>query len=425
MPQPHREPQALKRLNPCILAGILIIGIGVRLALVFPRLAEPPDDPDNYLPIAQAVASGAGISFKGRPTAYRPPLYPLVLAPMVSAWGTGARLTAPLAVFHLGLGAAAIVLTHLGALRFGLSPRRALFAAAVVAFDPVLVVQCRSVMTETLAATLLAFSLWALARNTTRSMVISGVGFGLLALCRPSLLPAWGLVLLGALVCKPGGARDRVARGLAIALPCVLVMLPWAVRNQLQVGAPVWTTTHGGYTLYLANNPVYYSEVLHGPPGSVWSGARQAAWFRQVNREAAGMPEPGADLYFAREAIRFIRSHPGDFVRASLARLGRFWGVMPADAVYPSALRLATALWTIPLWCLLILGALRRNAWEWPFVTAVACILALTAVHAVFWTDLRMRAPIVPAIALLAANAYFDATKVRRFLTRTRAGAAP
>jgi hypothetical protein len=30
-------------------------------------------------------------------------------------------------------------------------------------------------------------------------------------------------------------------------------------------------------------------------------------------------------------------------------------------------------------------------------------VLGLTAVHAAYWTDLRMRAPLVPAIALIAA----------------------
>ncbi len=41
---------------------------------------------------------------------------------------------------------------------------------------------------------------------------------------------------------------------------------------------PIWTTTHGGYTLALANNRQYYADVLDGPPGAVWSGPNQAAW---------------------------------------------------------------------------------------------------------------------------------------------------
>jgi len=37
-------------------------------------------------------------------------------------------------------------------------------------------------------------------------------------------------------------------------------------------------------------------------------------------------------------------------------------------------------------------------------VIAPSLILSLTAVHAFYWSDMRMRAPLVPAIALLAAS---------------------
>ena len=37
--------------------------------------------------------------------------------------------------------------------------------------------------------------------------------------------------------------------------------------------------TNGGYTLALANNPVYYRDVLNGPSGRVWSGQDQWEWW--------------------------------------------------------------------------------------------------------------------------------------------------
>ena len=58
----------------------------------------------------------------------------------------------------------------------------------------------------------------------------------------------------------------------------------------------------------------------------------------------------------------------------------------------------------MPLWVALALGLARRDTWRWPGVAAAAIILALTAVHLAYWTDLRMRAPMVPAIALIAAG---------------------
>jgi hypothetical protein len=101
-----------------------------------------------------------------------------------------------------------------------------------------------------------------------------------------------------------------------------------------------------------------------------------------------------------------IADRPGDFVRASAARLGRFWGLAPAGAVYPRWLRVATAAWTVPLWAALALGLTRRSTWLWPRVAAPATLAALSLVHTVYWTDLRMRAPVVPAVALLSASAF-------------------
>jgi hypothetical protein len=100
-----------------------------------------------------------------------------------------------------------------------------------------------------------------------------------------------------------------------------------------------------------------------------------------------------------------VRERPGDFARSVLARLGHFWGVLPAASVYPAPARWATLAWTAPLWIALALGLFNRDLWSWPRVAPAAIGLGLTLVHLFFWTDLRMRAPIVPAIALVAAGA--------------------
>ena len=105
------------------------------------------DDPDNYLPLARAVAAGDGFSLHGRPTAYRPPLYPLLLAPSTLVLGEHALWG--IALLHLAMGAGTIWLTAVAAKISGLSFARSIFAAFVTACDPVLVWQSRSVMTET------------------------------------------------------------------------------------------------------------------------------------------------------------------------------------------------------------------------------------------------------------------------------------
>jgi hypothetical protein len=397
---PEPGPGWRRALAAVVLAGLLARGVLLAQALKTGAL----DDPDNYLPLARSLASGRGFALDGRPTAYRPPLYPLALAPLAAALGD--RVAGGVAALHLALGAGTILMTATAARRWGLAPPSALGAAAVVALDPVLVAQGRSVMTETLAAFLTAATLAALSRPGPAGAALGGLGFGLGSLCRPSFVPAAALTALAALAFGPGSRRERGGRAALVALATGACLAPWAARNAMAVGAPVWTTTHGGYTLYLANNPVYYDEVVNGPPGAVWTGHNQWLWFDAVNRSTRGLGEPAADRAMRAAALRVIASRPRDFLHASAARLGRFWGLAPAGAVYPRWLRLASAAWTAPLWAALAVGLTARPLWRWPRVAAPAVVVALSLVHAAYWTDLRMRAPITPAVALIAASAF-------------------
>lgn len=384
------------------LTGIVLVAMVARLAAI--ASAHGFEDSDNYLPLARSLATGFGFSLKGHPTAYRPPLYPILLAPLVGTLGD--RIDRGIAGLHILLGAGTVTLTGLTARRLGFTDNRALIAALLVACDPTLVWLARSVMTETLAAFLVAASLAAFTLNGRRGLILGGLALGFGALCRPSLLIGAGFCCAGYAVMSNRGFKGKILGSIAIGGTVLLVLIPWAARNAVVFGEPVWTTTHGGYTLALANNPVYYREVLNGPAG-VWTGRDQWLWWDSVNRETAGLAEPEADRHMKAKVIRLARERPVDFLRASIARLGRFWSVAPAFAVYPWPVRLASALFTIPVWIALIAGLRRRKTWTWPAVSAPLQIAGLSIVHTLYWTDMRMRSPIVPAIAVIAAGAVF------------------
>ena len=384
----------------------VILAIGLRAAAMFVA-SGAFEDPDNYLPLAGSLAHGEGLSWKGRPTAYRPPLYPLILAPLVKIGGE--RPLAGIAVLHLALGAATVALTAGTARRWGLSPHRVVAAAAIVACDPVVLWQSRFVMTETLGAFLVALALFELTHPRWRGAVGGGACLGLAALCRPSLLPGGLLIAVVALLAGPGTGRERLVRSVTLGLAMTAVLSPWAARNALMLGEPVWTTTHGGYTLALGNNDAYYHDVLDRPPGQVWYGEDQWQWWDSVNRATAGMTEPQADRFLRNKVVKIAHDEPVRFLRACLQRLSRFWSVAPAEAVYSWRIRWMTAAWTIPLWIAMAKGSVKAGLWRWPRVAAPLVVAGLTAVHSLYWTDVRMRAPIVPAIALIAVSAAIPA----------------
>ncbi len=379
-----------------------------------PKLGEVADDPDNYVDLARSIRVDHAYAIRGRPTAYRPPLYPLLLAPLIGPsepgprpdglpWTT-TRLNAWIASLHLLLGAGAAWMTAVAARRFGLSDGRVLLAGLIVALDPVLVIQSRAIMTETLAASLIAWSIAAAARGGLSGAVETGVVLGLAALCRPSTLAGSLFCVAFAAYAGPGGGRERLARASLIVAMIALTLAPWAVRNRLALGEFVWTTTHGGYTLALANNPDYYRDVLDGPPGAVWDAGRQRSWAERIAKETAGLPEPDADRLLARSGWLMLWDEPRDFLRASLARLGRLWAVQPSAAVYGWRVRWLSAAWSIPLFTLAIVGLSRQKAWRHPESIIPAFLIGISCVHSVYWSDMRMRAPVVPAFALAAAG---------------------
>jgi hypothetical protein len=68
-------------------------------------------------------------------------------------------------------------------------------------------------------------------------------------------------------------------------------------------------------------------------------------------------------------------------------------------------MRWAVAVWYTLELALAAVGAwfLRKKLWREPWVWGTLLVLSITAVHVFYWTDMRMRAPLVPVVCLAAA----------------------
>ncbi|TXT22069.1 MAG: glycosyl transferase family protein, partial [Planctomycetota bacterium] len=106
----------------------------------------------------------------------------------------------------------------------------------------------------------------------------------------------------------------------------------------------------------------------------------------------------------------WIAEHPREFVESCWLRTKRFWNVFPGGADAGSLPTLAR--WGIAVFFLLELTAAavgccridRNEFWAWwPLVLLV---VSFALVHVVYWSNLRMRAPVEPVLALLAARGF-------------------
>ncbi len=389
---------------------------------VLPRSTNP--DPDGYLKLAQNLIHHGtfGYDYSGvtaAPTAYRPPLYSFLL-PICHVLPGGVY---DFGLLHVVLGVITVWATWRLGLQWGLSPRGALLGAALVMVDPILINQSAQAMTETLATCLAALALLsvtrAIERGSFRSTALAGALMGLCVLCRPTFL-IW---LTGVVVVLPFYVSFAWRKALlwigTLAAAAALVLAPWAVRNVREFGVPIITTTHGGYTFLLANNPEFYEYLRSGEWGSVWNaGDYNASWEKEAATHTRSTfygnftDEVGNDARAYQQAFQNIRDEPLMFAYSCLVRVGRLWAVLPhqlsADES-PSrrAMRHAVAIWYVFELLLAAIGTwiLRKQLLAKPWIWGLLLLVSFTAVHALYWTDMRMRAPLTSVIALLAAQA--------------------
>jgi len=120
--------------------------------------------------------------------------------------------------------------------------------------------------------------------------------------------------------------------------------------------------------------------------------------------------ELARDAWMNRQAREYIRDEPVVALKAGLTLLGRFWNIVPLttrERPLTARVRLAIGSYYTLVLAALLAGMIRiaRTEWQlaWPLLAIIA---AFTLVHAVFWSDMRMRTPLVPAIALLAVQSW-------------------
>jgi hypothetical protein len=395
------------------LVVVLVLAAGLRLGVVWWKFENLSADTDSYLAIAKNLLAGEGFcSVPGRPTAFRPPLYPLSVAVCTFCGGT-----VGLAAMQILLGTATCGLAWAFASRLQLSEKARCLAAVAVAVDPLLLLYTSHAMTETLVTFLVSLLLVLLAgKRSVRSSALAGVVFGLAALCRPSLWAFGVLVAGGSLIQLLRGKSEQAVRTewLRLGIPTVLAVLvtiaPWAIRNSLVFGRPIVMTTHGGYTLLLANNPVFFREVVDG--GRVWSGESLGNWQAEIDRSLmekgiSEFDELGRDGAMKDQALQFIRRHPIWFGRSCVTRVCRFWGLVPRSGAVTIPVRLAVGSFYLLVFTLFVAGLVRIRKLSKNVLPSVLLTLSLTCVHSVFWSNARMRAPLAIVVASFAASVVF------------------
>lgn len=419
----------------------VVVGALLRLVwvIVATRTPEFATDPSEYLRIALELSEGTSPRFGGvgGPSAHWSPGYPILLSPFVwFADRTGLLSPAFAAsLVNVVAGTLTIWLTALLAERW-VGLRTKVTAAWLVALCPSLIYFTSTAHTET-AFTPVLLGAYVLAGSRTRDVrdrdwlligLLVGVGFlfrapGIIGLAAPVL----------ALRVRRGSWRAawrEAARATGIVLVgAALLLVPWTIRNGVQVG--IWSpgSTSNASALCFGHNddvsaswetnltkPDLVAECFQGSPYD--DAAAYVANGREVPPGLSTDPPDEVAWYQERvsEAARWAVTHPGEEVQLTAAKVWETWSdegrVVDGARNYESP-GWAGA-WMTPL------GAL-ANLWLW--VVGGSALAGLALVPACrralpIWVPVLLftlaivaalaqphyRFPVLPLVAILAAG---------------------
>jgi 4-amino-4-deoxy-L-arabinose transferase-like glycosyltransferase len=411
------------RVGIATLVAILLLGLGLRVGEAWSGRA-PVFDAAAYAAIAKNLDEGNGFTVgegATQPSTDYSPGLPLFVAGIYKVTGGVHERLARIVLAVIG--ALAPLFAYLLARR--LSPRHGiaagLVAAFVVAIYPATIEYTGMLMTEPLAATLLAGAmlgiLWAADGGPPWRWAVPGLTLGALALVRPEYL-AIGVLLAILIFLRQRlhmpWKQALVAAGIVV-LGIVVVVAPWTVRNAFALHRFVTVSTGGGQVLYSGTylpsdgNPEKVGvHVVEEHPELFGPHAVERLRLEQILARLAEATHPGTEpdqalSKMGKEQLRDdIEHHTWEYIGFVAAKIGRIWSHGPRAIM-------RTPVWEALHWLLLgfgllglgLLAYLRR--WEALLIGAV--FLAVTVVSALLVASPRRVLVLIPLLAACAGTA--------------------
>ena len=275
--------------------------------------------------IAYSLARGHGFGSPLRidtgPTAWMTPLYPLLLAGIMRAFGIYTFHSWAAAVtLNVCFSALVCLPLYFAGKRIGGPALGAAAAWLWAVFPNAILLSFQSLWDTSLSALLGATALWATLRlagsTRRRDWILYGLLWGLILMANAavlSLLPP----LLGWAVYRTWQARLPYTRSAALALTVVfLCCLPWTVRNYLTFHSLVPLRSTLGLQLWVGNNPEAHP---------IWLGENHPINDASERRQYIELGEIAYMAAKRRDAVNYIFTHPAHEAQLISSRFVMFW----------------------------------------------------------------------------------------------------
>ncbi|MET0389804.1 MAG: glycosyltransferase family 39 protein [Polyangiales bacterium] len=384
--------------------GIAGVALAVRLLWVLAVQPEPTHDCKWYLGRANVFAERHELVVGGRPTAYRPPLYPVVLGSVFTLSEPSPHV---MRGFNVVCSTLSVILLYVVTLRLGRSQLAAASAALLFALYPTDIAYTSLAVSESCFNMLILGAIAAAPRGKRWRLLVAAAGC-----CAAMLTRAQGALLVpivGAWLLVHTAAGRRVRAGLVFCAIILALVSPYWLRNARAFGAFVPIANNGGVNLYIGNNPV-------ATGGYRFDRKVELTLPRPFDMKRLGNGGPDEsqiDRELNRLARKYIEAHPAETLAKWPAKLSLLYRTDPTafdwnndhktrHGWFYAAAASCNGVYYAGLW-LLALGAVltqwRRNP---RVLLALVLVTLLTASHLVYFGDPRFHHPMMPWVSLLA-----------------------
>jgi hypothetical protein len=320
--------------------------------------------------------------------------------------------------------------------------KTALVAASIAALSPRMILQNTLIASENLFIPLLL--LWVLVclklfhQPTPLKGFLAGCLLGALTLVR-SVANLLALPWLLAFLWSPANRRKVLKVAAALLIGQALLLLPWAVRNELVLGKPIFLTSTGGVNLFIGNNPSaggsWYPWVADMQAIDPTFSERDIVTQDELAGQAAEQwiarnPVAAAQLYLKKWGLIFTDDTFALDMAIFSRQLSPPWpasDVLTGDHPLKHARNMLEALFNGWYWVFLALGAcglVLAPLWQARDRAPISfsshlfvafCVLYFPAVSAVFLASTRFH---WPSIDLLIPYAAFSLVQVYEKIAR-------